>query len=280
MKQKAICFVAGKSGGHIIPALTLAKNERKKKTASSILFFSTSSALDNQLTTNKSIITWHVPLNLENIPFLQPWKLPIFSWHFTKAFFSALVWLNKKKPEKVVSTGGYIALPVCLAAKILRIPIELWELNVQPGKTTKFLAPLANTINICFEQTKQFLPQKKCIMCEYPIKYENIKTEQTRKECLKKLSLDEHKKTILILGGSQGSLFINNLIKEWIQKNKSLKKTVQLIHQTGAIDKTDWKTFYKTIGINAIVADFFNDLQKYYQAADIVVCRSGAGSLF
>ena len=150
---KTICCVAGRSGGHIVPCLTWAK----KSDAQNILFFSTHVALDRELLKDEPVK--HIPLTLNNIPYRNPLRVAQFAWHFTIAYLKSLYYLYKYKPQKVLSTGGYIALPVCLAAKFLRIPVELFELNVSPGKATKFLAPLAHTINICFKKSRRYFPQ-------------------------------------------------------------------------------------------------------------------------
>ncbi len=272
-KNNTICFVAGRSGGHIIPALTLAKKHKQKHKDASILFFSTHTELDKKITKNK-IITWYKPLKLGNIPYKKLYLWPQFFFHFFKAFFVAFYFLFKTSPSKVVSTGGYIALPVCIAAKVLYIPIELFELNVLPGKTTQFLAPFAQTINICFKGTKKHLKKYNCIEKEYPISFE----KNSNNSMSLPSNFSAKKKTVLILGGSQGSLFINNTVKKWIQEKKH--HDIQIIHQTGANDTTDWQSFYNHYSIAAVSFAFSSAIEKYYKIADLIICRSGAGTLF
>jgi len=275
MNQKTLCFVAGRSGGHIIPALTLCE----KSNVTTIVFFSANSPIDKKLTANNKLITHNYHLALDNVPLRKPWKLPLFGIQFLHVFFKSLFVLKKKKPEKVISTGGYISIPVCLAARALSIPFELFEFNAIPGKATKFLAPFAKKINICFEQAKQHLPNNKTFYTPYPIRYKN--TEPPNKHDAKKqLNLSPDKKTILVLGGSQGSIALNNMIKKSIMNTKNASKTIQFIHQTGALDTTNWNQFYKQHNITALTAPFFENLEPCYHAADLVICRSGAGSLF
>ena len=270
--RSTICFVAGRSGGHLLPALTLAKQYSEHN----ILFFSTDSTLDKKILQD----TTYIPLTLENVPYKKPWLLPKFCYNLTKALCKSLYYLHKNKPQKIISTGGYIAIPVCMAATLLRIPIKLHELNVIPGKALKFLAPLATTITVCFEQSKKYLPTQKCALGSYPLRFNAVHTQLTKQQACKLLGLDPHKKTLLILGGSQGSLFINTMIKQWIEHSSDLHSTIQVIHQTGAHDTTDWKTYYKSKTISALVFDYYNELATCYAAADVVVCRSGAGTLF
>jgi len=280
-KSNTVCFVAGRSGGHLIPALTLAHKAQTENRQTKILFFSTSTKLDKKITETAQNIDWHVPLTLENVPYKKIYRYPIFFWHFFQSLFIALRQLRKKKPSVVISTGGYIALPVCFAAKMLGIPIELFELNVVPGKTTRFLSPVARTIHLCFEKTKRLLSAQKCKLSNYPNRFSCPTDNQpSREHMLKKIGFSPEKKTVLVLGGSQGSLFINNLIKQWISHEHDLHNTVQVIHQIGTFDDTDWPALYKKMHVGALVFDFCNDLATYYPVADLVICRSGAGSLF
>jgi len=279
MKKNTICFVAGRSGGHLIPALTLVQQEKKKNTKTKVLFFSANTKLDKKIAGKAKTIDWHIPLSLENIPGKKLHHYPRFFLDFFNSFFSALHHLRTKKPNKIISTGGYITLPVACAAKLLKIPLHLYELNVVPGKTTKFLAPQAHEINICFDQTKKHLAGKKCVVTPYPNRFVNIKI-QAPETSFKKLNFCPTKKTILVLGGSQGSLSLNKCVGTWIANDHDLKNKIQIIHQTGSLDKTDWIETYKNLGVNALVFDFCDNIQDYYQIADLVICRSGAGSLF
>ena len=149
-----------------------------------------------------------------------------------------------------------------------------------PGKTIKFLAPLAHKIHVCFEESKNYLPAHKCTVKNYPIRFAPELKKQSQTEARQKLGLDPHKKTIFVLGGSQGSLFINGLIKDWIIKHDELAKDIQLIHQTGARDTTDWQAFYKQHNVRALVFDYHEQIATLYTSADTIVCRAGAGTLF
>jgi len=268
-KKNIICFVAGHSGGHIIPCATQAQKENLSGNA--ILFISTQSKLDKQILNNYNFIEHKIFLNIHGLNKFV--KLFALAYSFLKSLFI----LNKYKPVKIVSMGGLVSIPVCLAGKIFGIPIEVYELNVEPGKAVKFLANLVPKINICFDETANFFPQKTCVNTQYPIRFDDT-SKIKRESALQKISFSQSKKTVLIIGGSQGSLFINNLIKDFIIQNKDLNDKIQIIHQTGS-DQFDWQSFYKSYSIPAITFSFYNNMQEYYCAADSVICRSGAGTL-
>lgn len=274
-----ICFVAGRSGGHILPCITLAQQTLHRHPDYEIVFFSTTADLDTKLLSNNPLVTFYIPLPIDSLRYNTLLRYPIFMWHLIKAFFISIYHLRSLRPEAVISTGGYVSLPVCLAAKVLSIPIELYELNVTPGKAIKFLAPFAHKIWICYEQSRQFLPSSKCTVTNYPIKF-NDKTHIIKKEtALQALSFSEKRATLLILGGSQGSLFINTLVRHILEIHKDIHMRIQIIHQTGSTDTTDWHALYETLGIPARVFSYSNEIGTFYAAADLVLCRSGAGTL-
>lgn len=274
-RSKTICFVAGKSGGHIIPALTKAHQIVRANPFYKILFFSTTSSLDKQIIAPETIIQHHIPLQIpHNITSL--FKVPLALLQFAKSFFISWQYLRRLQPEKIISMGGAVSIPVCLAGRILHIPIELYELNARPGKAVRFLARYADVIWLTYHQARAHLPAKKCLLTRYPIRFYN--PAQCKKEAQVKLGLGTDQLTILVLGGSQGSIGINMLIKQWIEQVGNLSQ-VQFIHQTGSVDTTNWIAFYQQYKIQAHVFDYHHDMQSHYNAADIIICRAGAGTL-
>jgi len=277
-KRDTYCFVAGQSGGHIIPCITLAQKIIAQYPQSRIIFFTTHASLDAHLTQSLGTSFTIIALPISSIANHSPFKFMLFAIKFLAAFCISFYKLVRTQPQSITSTGGICTIPVALAAYLLRIPINLYELNVLPGKTTYFLASLTRIIYCCFTRTIDFLPTHKCQTADYPIRF-SPRTPLARTDTCTILKFDPNKKTILIIGGSQGSLFINNIIKQWIT-NSAQKKDIQIIHQTGAHDTTNWYLLYKQQGIHAIVFQFSGNMEQYYTAADLVICRSGAGTLF
>jgi UDP-N-acetylglucosamine--N-acetylmuramyl-(pentapeptide) pyrophosphoryl-undecaprenol N-acetylglucosamine transferase len=274
----SITFVAGRSGGHILPAITLAQQHKKKNPDFHIFFMSTSTPLDYALINKHSFIIHHIPFNLNNIP-SNILKYPLYCLQITIVCLKSLYIFKKHRPKKIISTGGYISLPVCLAAWILRIPIELYELNATPGKAIKALAPLATTIFTPFKSAKNMLAPYNAIVSPYPIKFTN-QDKLARSTALRTLKLCEHKKTLLILGGSQGSFFINDSIKKFVQETMQLHASIQILHQTGRNATDDYQKVYHDNNIPAHVFEYHDSMALYYSAADLIICRAGAGTLF
>jgi UDP-N-acetylglucosamine--N-acetylmuramyl-(pentapeptide) pyrophosphoryl-undecaprenol N-acetylglucosamine transferase len=299
-KKNCICFAAGCSGGHIIPCLTLAHQELDKNPDTHVLFFTTNRALDKKILAHSPAVTHNaLPLAASSYGKI---KFPLWAWHLARSFFTSLRTLHAQRPSYVLTTGSHIAIPVCAAAWLLRIPIKLFEVNVLPGKTIKLLSPLAQQIFVLYPQTIQTLPKKKCILAQYPVKFSakdrtisqdtalaainhslgnsfDLSAQNNHQSLQKKMSLSPDKKTILILGGSQGSLFLNQLMGTVLEADSSLRTQIQIIHQTGDLDTTDWRQKYAQLSVPAFVFAYHDQMAPCYAAANLILCRAGAGTL-
>lgn len=274
-----ICYVAGLSGGHIIPCLTLAQKVKKYNHNTRILFFTSTRESDHALIKHHAFVDTHVTLPFCKKPSL--WReYPNALMNGVISLIKSMYTLIRFRPQEVVTTGGIVAIPVCLVARLLRIPISIYELNAVPGKATSFIAAYAQTINVCFNKTAQYFPKNKTAVVPYPLRSFSESTAQTSESTRILLGLDKHKKTILILGGSQGSRSINNCIKQWVDHNPRWHASVQIIHQTGLHDSVDWHHFYTQHHVQAYVFSFSHNIAACYQAADLIICRAGAGTIF
>jgi len=280
-KINTICAVAGRSAGHIIPCLTRVQNLIKEETEEQdVLFFSTNSSLDKNVSKDFSFITQHIPLDFQGTPQGKWYKYPLFLWQLSISTFKAFFWLLRKRPSVIISTGGYVSIPVCIMGYLLGIRVELFELNAVPGRATLFLAPFSSVIYVCFSQTQQFFKKERSVLTPYPLRFSTEKKLLSEKKVLSTLGLFHSKKTVLILGGSQGSLFINEIFQNLFNEYPDLKKIIQLIHQTGQENNDSLKALYKQQKIDAYVFGYHTNPEIFYSSAHIVVCRAGAGTLF
>lgn len=272
-KNNYVCVVAGKSGGHILPAVTYAQQQKSDNEA--ILLITTSSKLDHLIAKKQLLVDKHIALNTT---YYHNWLLqyPVLCLQFLRIFCKSIALFMHYKPNKIITTGGFIAVPVCFAAKCLRIPILLFELNAQPGKAITLLSYIATNIFACFSQALKPLPS--AILNPYPIRYTE-KDIIEQKKAHQIIGFSPERKTLLILGGSQGSLGVNNIIKHWITDSSNIA-SIQIIHQIGDNESFDWKNFYQEKKIPSRVFRYCENLAPFYCAADLVISRAGAGSLF
>ncbi len=284
--KSSIWYVGGKSAGHIIPLITLAGKESKPA-----VFITTHRDLDKKLIDAAAVHQFspqgchpelvsgshpnHLALYLPDVQrkkiWLYPWYMLTWFWASMRLFY----WYGRTRPEKVVSTGGLTAVPVFLVARLMRVPCELFELNALPGDAVRLLAPFSDTVFYCYKTALQHLPTRRLQYKPYPVRdFMQVTPYHARIQ----LGLDPHRKTICFLGGSQGSHFINELALRIIAGLNP--ERFQILHQAGAIDFVSLAAEYAEKGYKAYVVDFYQEIELFYHAADFVICRAGAGTLW
>lgn len=275
-KLKKIVYVGGKSAGHIMPCLSKAQQAYNQGYA--IILFTSSGSLDTTIVSGVKFPLIHNKLSFARISS----SLVCYVIHFFQLLFNtakAFKQLIIHKPEKIISTGGIYSIPVCIAGYLLRIPIHLIEPNAIPGKAMRFLAILSTTVEICFPQTINFLPRSRCVMSNYPVRFSADQLEISKEIALAQLQLPD-KKILLVLGGSQGSHYINNLVIELFTNNPELHNSWAIVHQTGNEQLELVTSFYKTHALTARVFSYESSMHLNYAASDLIIARAGAGTLF
>lgn len=289
MNPAVIFFVAAGSGGHINPAVTLAQQALKQNEKVTIHFFTGTKTLEQTLA-RKLTEAHHHSCRLGQFSLRRWWQIPLHIGNCIKIIYQSYKLARKYNPQEIVTTGSFLALPVCLGAWLAGTPVTVYELNVEPGKSVKALFPLAKKIHCVFPKTvdaQDFITQRyrhKMVISPYPLRF--TPQDYSQKDALQAISsrtqipfnCDRTIRTIFVLGGSQGSVFLNEALIYWIESSKP--SNIQVIHQTGQRDAERIKSFYQKNDITAYVFDYDHDIQTLYQAADIIVCRAGAGTLF
>ncbi|MBD3231986.1 hypothetical protein GF322_05015 [Candidatus Dependentiae bacterium] len=301
MLNNILFLVAGNSGGHILPALEIGRRWKKNNPSGKIIFFCSKKGIDKKIILNSNFLFQKVGLSFDNFPGKKFYLYPQFIVKLIWTLILSIYFLILYRPEKIISTGGYISIPICVVSKLFRTKIELFELNVFPGKTVKALLPFANKIFVTFDSTILFLNKKcrirtkfnhknkekqpnfkkKCFVEQYPLRFNSKDKIYDKNLIINKINgFSQNRKTIFLIGGSQGSVFLNNLFKKWLLNNIDAINNLQIIHQTGITDKTNWIAFYKKINIPAVVFDYDENIKDFYLIADLVISRAGAGTLF
>lgn len=279
-----LCVAAGKSGGHLIPALELARIWQHSHKDGKVILCTYGTNLDQTIYTQYPFITEVKQFTFTTFVAKKIWLYPIIAFQAARAFFSSLFFLKKRQVSEVISTGGFIALPVCTAAWCLRIPSKLYELNVHAGKAIKVLSLIATEMFVVFKGSlKEF---KHATLVDYPIRFISD-THKSQDEILNVLvkkftssiPLNSERKTLFVLGGSQGSTYLNELILKIVKTSQELQHSVQIIHQTGSTSK-NFAHEYEKLKIPHAVFSFDQEIALCYQAADLILCRAGAGTIF
>ncbi len=261
--KKNFLITTGGSGGHVIPALILYEHLSKKEN----IIISTDKRglkyLDDEFYKCKIINT----PRLNNILLLPYNMIKIFILTLKSLFL-----LKNKKVEKILSTGGYMSLPLILAGKILKLEIFLLEPNQVLGRANKYFLSSCKKI-FCYNKKiinfpKNFLNKMVIIN---PLVRESIYK-------LKSSGSIKDKFTILIVGGSQSASIFDMSLKNSIV-NISKKKSIKIIQQTNKENVLYLKDFYSKNNIENKIFNFENNFENIIKDADLCITRSGASTL-
>ena len=279
--KKSICAVGGRSGGHLIPCIYYL--EQKKLNNSSIdttLLLYAQTELTTSIINRATSITHSIPLTIKQVPYTQWYLFPWWGITLCYTFFKSIYILLRFRPVEVMSSGGLESIPVCLAARLLCIPVVLLELNVIPGKAVLFLAHFINDIHICFSNAARYFPNNNTTLSPYPIRFSQQQLNTSHEVALTHYHLNANKKTIVILGGSQGSRSLNRIAAESIIHFSHHHRQIQVIHQVGNDYSPTYSHLYTSYNIDHVVIPFEQHAEYLYSSADIIIARAGAGTLF
>ncbi|MFH1309228.1 MAG: undecaprenyldiphospho-muramoylpentapeptide beta-N-acetylglucosaminyltransferase [Candidatus Omnitrophota bacterium] len=274
-----VILAAGGSGGHIFPSIALA-DELKKRENSDIFFVSSKRRLDKNIFKGSKYPCFFLSINPMPLTFNV---VKIIG--FILKFFKDMVWsfyiILKVKPDVVVGFGGYSSGTICVAAKVFRVPILLHEQNYVPGRANKILCRIADSVALSFDGTDKYFAnvKTKIVHSGNPLRIDALLND--RDVSAKKLGLFLDRKTVLIMGGSQGCSFLNETVSRTaVIMNKKMPQKLQFIHLTGPKDYARIKQFYEENAVSGKVFSFLETISDAYAASDLAVTRSGAAAVF
>ena len=261
--KKNFLISTGGSGGHVVPATILYDH----LSIDTNIIMSTDKRglkyLDKDIYQYKIINT----PKLSNIFFL-PFSLIIILFLTFKSIFL----LKNKKIEKVFSTGGYMSLPIILAARVLRLQIYLIEPNQVLGRANKYFLKFCKKVFCYTEKVKNFPDTfKNKITIINPLVRKNIYKSNS---FIKK----GNKFTLLIVGGSQGAIIFDKRLKDFIF-NISKKIPIKVIQQTTEKNIFFLRDFYSKNNIENKIFSFDKNFFSFINQADLCITRAGASTL-
>ena len=261
---KKILISTGGSGGHVVPATILYEHLIDQ--------FNVSISIDHRgmkfLDKNRyNLEIFEVTRISKNI-FLLPFHFLLMISLVVKAIF----FLKKKGIDILISTGGYMSLPLCLASKILNIKIFLFEPNMVLGRSNKFFINFCEKVFCYSDKIKNFPKKYINKICVIPAlirkKFYNVKKAD---------NIDTHI-NLLVIGGSQGAKIFDTLIKTSITK-LSKRYSLKIYQQTNSVNFEKIKRFYKDNNINHELFDFHEDISNFMSSSNICLTRAGASTL-
>lgn len=274
MAKKKVLIAVGGTGGHVFPALTLARQLKARDKSLEILF------IGGGLSRNRYFEKESFPyedVSCGTLSLRKPLKTCLNVFRILKGIWQSHSTIREYKPDVVVGFGSYHTFPALIAAKLTGSPLVLHEANRIPGKVNRLLSPYAAITGVHFSDTAKKLKGKVEEM-PIPLREGYRKGTASKSQARSHYGLDPNRMTLLIFGGSQGAQALNRLISEAVQTLPHDK--FQLLQFTGdAQTAKQLSDMYAKKGILACVKEFENRMDLAWQAADCVIARSGAGTL-
>ena len=265
--MKTIILTGGGTAGHVTPNLAILPS--LKEAGYDVHYIGSYNGIERKLIENAGIPYEGISsgklrryFDLKN--FTDPLRV-------VKGYFEACKLMKKHKPDVVFSKGGFVAVPVVLAAKRYKVPTIIHESDMTPGLANKLCIPSAKKVCCNFPETLKYLPSDKAVLSGSPIRAELLTGD--RLSGLQYTNLSAAKPIILVIGGSLGSVKVNTAIRSILPK---LLEKFQVIHICGKghIDES-------LIGTAGYVQYEYVDkpLKHLFAAANIIVSRAGANSI-
>lgn len=265
--MKRIVLTGGGTAGHVTPNIALLP--RLKELGYDVHYIGSYHGIEKTLIEGCQIPYYGISsgklrryFDLKN--FSDPFKV-------LKGFSEASKLLKKLKPDVVFSKGGFVSVPVVIAAKQLRIPVIIHESDMTPGLANKLSIPAASKVCCNFPETISHLPKGKAVLSGSPIRQELLTGDRTK--ALQFTGLSGTKPVLLIIGGSLGSVVVNEAVRSILPK---LLKKFEIIHLCGKgkLDQT-------LTALNGYVQYEYisQELKDLFALSDIVISRAGANSI-
>ena len=270
-----ILVTGGGTGGHIYPALAFIRYVQKVQPDSEFLYVGTHRGLENKIVpeTGISFKTIKIQgfkrkLSIDNVKTVQL---------FLESIKRSKEILRDFRPDVVIGTGGYVSGSVVYAASRMKIPTIVHEQNSVPGITNKFLSRFADRIGICFPDAFQYFPENKTVLVGNPRAQEVVTSGKS--DVLEQYGLTPDIPTVLIFGGSQGALKINQAVIQGLPNFS--QKEYQVLYASGDryYNEISEKFNIDKISSNLSLQPYIKNMTDVMANVDLLIGRAGATSI-
>ena len=267
-QPKHVMMMAAGTGGHVFPALAVAKDLQQQ--GIQVSWLATPAGMENRLLKNHRIPIYQIDIQgVRGNGFVRKALAP---FKILKATLSAMQHMKRLKVDAVAGFGGYVAGPGGLAARLLGIPVLIHEQNAVAGFTNTQLSRVAKTVCQAFPET--FPAQSKVVTTGNPVRKEitEILNPSWRYQEREKAGQPLR---ILIVGGSLGAQALNERVPEAL---KQLQMPLNIYHQCGQNQAEATRARYADAPahLQVDVQPFIEDMAQAYSDADLIICRAGA----
>ena len=271
-KLKKIIIATGGTGGHVFPAYSLAKH------------FIDSKKINVEIISDKRGLRYlqnYHDVKIIEINSSTIFKKNIFQLLFSiliilYSIFRSLIFLLTNRPSLVFGMGGYSSFPVCIAAKILRIPFIIYENNLYIGKANRYLLPYAKKIFVSYKELEGISWKYHKKVCEIG---NIIRKEILNFQITSDSNQNDRKLKILILGGSQAAKIFAEKLTEIFKECNEAKIPLKIYQQCLPEQNKFLTSFYEDLNIDFEIFNFSNNILDYFSKINLAITRSGSSML-
>lgn len=267
--MKKIAFTGGGTIGHVAVNLALIPEAQKRDIET--IYIGSKNGIEKEMITDSAKDTKYIPISSGKLRRYLSFENLKDVFKVLKGVLDARKVLKKEKPDLVFSKGGFVSVPVIIAAKSLKIPSIVHESDVTPGLANKISMKFANKMYTTFEETLKYVPKEKSDYIGAIIR-EDLR-DGSKEEGYQLTGFNDQLPVLLIMGGSLGSKALNKAIRDNLDY---LTKKYQIIHLTGKghVDQN-------IKNANYVQYEFVsNELMHFYVITDTVISRAGANAIY
>lgn len=266
MAGRLFLMAGGGTGGHVIPALAVARELRSR--GHEAIFVGTRTGIEAKLAPAAGFeMEWIEIGGLKRVGAVRTlrtlWQLPSSTLGVYRA-------IGRRRPAALFSMGGYVSGPAMVAAKLRGLPVVVMEPNALPGFTNRKMARYVDKALLSFPEASRFFPEGRSETTGVPVRPEFFTLpEKPPTGCF----------TVLVTGGSQGSRTLNNAARQSWPLFRESGRRIRFIHQAGVAMAGALAEEFRATGLEGSVSAFLDDMAAAFAEADLIVCRSGAGAV-
>jgi undecaprenyldiphospho-muramoylpentapeptide beta-N-acetylglucosaminyltransferase len=268
-----LLITAGGTGGHVYPALAAA-SELPPNVA--VRWIGSVGGMERELIAREGIEFDAIQAGqVAGMGLRGLVGLAKAAWGTMQALWIVMQW----KPDALLVTGGYTAIPVAIACWLLRVPVVVYLPDIEPGGAVRVVSRLASVVAVTAEDSRVYFPNKNVVVTGYPVRSKLVAASQA--DAAAHFGLSGARKTIFVFGGSRGARSINNALLDGLDE---LLNEYQIIHVSGELDWPTVKTRAEQLPEDKRVhyhayPYLHDEMGLAFAAADLVVSRAGASVL-
>jgi UDP-N-acetylglucosamine--N-acetylmuramyl-(pentapeptide) pyrophosphoryl-undecaprenol N-acetylglucosamine transferase len=275
-----ILIAAGGTGGHVYPALAIAEALQALESGVSLAFVGSVDGFERPLVAEGGVtFARYDEVRAGPLHGVSPLQFISSLFQLVIGTLQAFALLLRNRPAALLLTGGWVGLPVALAAWVLRVPSLIYLPDIEPGLTIRALRPFATQVAVTAPAAQQYFRAGHTVVTGYPLRKDV--TGATREAGIAHFKLDPSRKTLLVFGGSRGARSINTALLDHLPTLMQ-RDDLQIIHVTGTLDWDEIRARLATMGDLPHYhpyAYLHREMGLAFAAADLVVSRSGASIL-